>query len=327
MGTEPGSLAALHPKLVELNGLLGPQPAAASHAPNEVHTHRYTPLNFVPLQLFEQLNPVRKFANFYFLCVGVLQGVPAISVTGGVPVLLGPLLFVTGLDAAAKLYEDWQRRRADGLTNRQRTRALSAQTGGFEPARWDALRVGDIVQLSARETVPADLLLLGASDGSGEPSGHCWLSTKSLDGETDAKLREAPRATAARLAAAAAAGQTPASALLSLRGSLRCEGPNSISSDFSGLLRVEPPGAAGQSEEGGAGGGGSRGPASVAPAGAEGELCAVSEVRRRAGARGGQGRARALSPCASLPLPRLCRSTCCCVAACCAARPPRTGWW
>ena len=45
-------------------------------------------LNFLPIFLFEQLNPWNKFANFYFGCVSILQCIPAISITGSVPTTL-----------------------------------------------------------------------------------------------------------------------------------------------------------------------------------------------------------------------------------------------
>jgi magnesium-transporting ATPase (P-type) len=227
------SLLELLPKRIRLYGPQ-PQPEASSFVGNRVHTHRYTLLNYLPISVCEQLNPFEKFANAYFLFVGCLQAVPQITVTGGVPVLLGPLLFVTGIDAMLKLYEDLQRRKADALTNQQATRVLNPHSGAFEPRRWDELRVGDIVSVRNREIFPADMLLLGA-DGPEGMTGHVWVSTKSLDGETDAKLREAPKATVQRLVAAGLP------ALLQLRGHMRCEAPNNITSDFSGLLYLAEP--------------------------------------------------------------------------------------
>jgi len=228
------NLDEMLPKSIVLDGLEA-QPNAARYSSNLVHTHRYTLLNFLPLQVYEQLNPFSKFANFYFLCVGCMQAIPQISITGGVPVLFAPLLFVTGVDAITKLYEDYQRRRADALTNRQATHVLDAESRTFEPRRWDEVRVGDVVCVRNREIFPADLLLLGAMGPQGL-MGHCWVSTKSLDGETDAKLREAPKPTSSRIAKRG----SPEEALLAMRGKLRCEAPNNITSDFAGLLYLEP---------------------------------------------------------------------------------------
>lgn len=37
---------------------------------NEIKTSKYTILNFIPKNLFEQF---RRIANFYFLCVAIIQ--------------------------------------------------------------------------------------------------------------------------------------------------------------------------------------------------------------------------------------------------------------
>lgn len=46
---------------------------------NYIRSSRYTAWNFVPRQLFAQFS---KLANFYFLCVSILQMIPGLSTTG-----------------------------------------------------------------------------------------------------------------------------------------------------------------------------------------------------------------------------------------------------
>ena len=46
--------------------------------------------------------------------------------------------------------------------------------------------VGDIVRLKENEFIPADMVLLRTSDEKGE----CYIETKSLDGETNLKLKK-----------------------------------------------------------------------------------------------------------------------------------------
>ena len=46
---------------------------------NEVTTGRYNHVTFVPLMLYKLLNPRTNFCNFFFLCIGFLPMVPAIT--------------------------------------------------------------------------------------------------------------------------------------------------------------------------------------------------------------------------------------------------------
>nr|XP_027211910.1 phospholipid-transporting ATPase ID-like [Penaeus vannamei] len=77
--------------------------AQFNYAKNYIKTSKYTLLNFIPYNLFEQF---QRLANFYFLCLLVLQLIPVISsltpVTTAVP-LIG-VLMVTGIKDA---YDDY----------------------------------------------------------------------------------------------------------------------------------------------------------------------------------------------------------------------------
>ena len=46
---------------------------------NSISTGKYTVLTFIPKFLFEQF---RKYANIFFLTIGLLQQIPGISPTG-----------------------------------------------------------------------------------------------------------------------------------------------------------------------------------------------------------------------------------------------------
>lgn len=77
---------------------------------NSIRTSKYTALTFLPKNLFEQFS---KMANVYFLFIMVLQIIPQISITGGQPAILLPLLFVCAVSAVKDLFEDIKRHRAD----------------------------------------------------------------------------------------------------------------------------------------------------------------------------------------------------------------------
>ena len=78
--------------------------------PNSIRTSKYTALTFLPKNLFEQFS---KMANVYFLFIMVLQIIPQISITGGQPAILLPLLFVCAVSGVKDLFEDIKRHRAD----------------------------------------------------------------------------------------------------------------------------------------------------------------------------------------------------------------------
>ena len=87
------------------------------------------------------------------------------------------------------------------------------------------------MRVRSRETFPADLLLLRGSD----PPGQCWVNTKPLDGETDTKLRLAPKVLAALLESPAAC--EPSALRRALQGAtLRCEQPNDKVNDITAQL-------------------------------------------------------------------------------------------
>ena len=70
----------------------------------------------------------------------------------------------------------------------------------FLSVEWRNLAVGDIIKIASRETVPADVLVLGVAERPGiSPRGVCYVETKSLDGETNLKLRRAISTTCAQV--------------------------------------------------------------------------------------------------------------------------------
>ncbi len=71
-------------------------------------------------------------ANVYFLFIMVLQIIPQISITGGQPAILLPLMFVCAVSAVKDLFEDIKRHRADDQENNRKTLVLNLKTGKFE---------------------------------------------------------------------------------------------------------------------------------------------------------------------------------------------------
>ncbi|CAG2111469.1 unnamed protein product, partial [Medioppia subpectinata] len=187
-----------------------PQNPNAVFADNRIRTTKYTIITFLPKNLFEQFH---RFANLYFLGIQVLNWIPGLPPLDGHTVFaritafakevqLLPLIFVLGVTAVKDIFEDYRRYMSDKRVNNSVCRVfdpslvclrvfntcvnLFRKSDRFVKTKWEALRVGDIVHLSCDETVPADLLVLSASDD----SGLCYVETSNLDGESNLKQRQ-----------------------------------------------------------------------------------------------------------------------------------------
>lgn len=168
-------------------------PQIFSFADNNVKTSKYSFYDFLPKFLLEEFNPRTKIANCYFLLISGLQCLPFISNTGGIPTTLLPLTVVVTVDALFQLFEDLKRHHADYVANSSPTFVLRRDLFGFEQCQWSDLRVGDVVRVANREIIPADILILQVApnaDGTAS-NGLCYVETKSLDGETNLKIRSA----------------------------------------------------------------------------------------------------------------------------------------
>lgn len=77
---------------------------AAANDPqnNYIKTSKYSLLTFLPLNLFEQF---QRIANFYFLCLLLLQLIPAISSLTPITTAI-PLIGVLALTAVKDAYDD-----------------------------------------------------------------------------------------------------------------------------------------------------------------------------------------------------------------------------
>ncbi|GMF49314.1 unnamed protein product [Phytophthora fragariaefolia] len=228
-------------RVVALPASRGASPAA-EFCSNVVITSKYTTWNFLPLFMLESF---RKLANAYFLLVSVLQCIRSISNTNGLPSNLPVLVFILAVDGVLAVIEDRRRHLADKEANSAQCHVLLGtftgpadalhRAGGVDDPDvavmpWAALTVGSVVKLHNRETAPADLLILAVAEPNpSEPAGICYVETKSLDGETNLKLRHACDATLHVRSAAQVAA---------LGGQLRCENPNKAIGRFDGTLSV-----------------------------------------------------------------------------------------
>ncbi|KAJ0400447.1 hypothetical protein ATCC90586_003536 [Pythium insidiosum] len=171
---------------------------------NTVITSRFTIYNFIPKLLFYEFS---KLANAYFLIISIMQTIKPISNTGGFPASLPALSIIVLIDMFFACLEDYKRHKADHTANQL-------------PCR--------------KEPVPADLVILGVCEPEPEnPAGICYVETKSLDGETNLKLRQGLEATYTILRSD--------QCVANLEGAVVCEQPNNAIHRFNGTLTLQRP--------------------------------------------------------------------------------------
>ena len=151
---------------------------------NIVSTSRYNIFTFLPVNLLVQfMNPV----NLYFLLIAVLQLIPSISLTGGLPTVAVPLAIVVIVNMVKDGIEDYRRHVSDSKENSQR--AEIATSGSILVKQWRNVRVGDVMVVRNHEAIPADMVFVASSD----PHGLGYVETFNLDGETNLKLKNVPK--------------------------------------------------------------------------------------------------------------------------------------
>lgn len=149
---------------------------------NKIKTNKYTLINFLPLNLYEQF---RKAANLYFLVIAVLQTLPNVSLTNQIPAILTPLTFVITISAIKDMFEDLRKYFSDKEENEAKTGRVHENQ--LSAINWGDLQSGMIIRINNHEKIPADVICLYSSNSN---KRCCFVETKSLDGETNLKVKK-----------------------------------------------------------------------------------------------------------------------------------------
>eukprot|EP01038_Epipyxis_sp_PR26KG_P007375 gene7375-10046_t len=199
-----------------------------SFCSNFVKTSKYEVYNFLPKFILEEFNPTTKIANFYFLLICALQAIPVISNTNGVPTTALPLLGVLITDSVFQIIEDILRHKADKTANSSIAHRFDSTSGTFVECKWSELSVGDYIKIYTRGSIPADVVILSVAEKTEPAQGICYVETKSLDGETNLKIRSALPSTLSKIRSERD--------LSPLVGDIEMEHPNKLIESFNGVI-------------------------------------------------------------------------------------------
>lgn len=161
---------------------------------NTISNTKYNILTWLPKSLLEQF---RRIANVYFLVISILMFIGTYA-TYLFQTPLDPystvvtLIFVLLVTCIKEGMEDLARARSDKEENCRKVTVVRFDTGiAIEHViENQQIKAGDIVKLTGRTSVPADMVLIMTSNFT--DSNQCYIETANIDGETNLKVREAP---------------------------------------------------------------------------------------------------------------------------------------
>ncbi|EOX99482.1 Aminophospholipid ATPase isoform 1 [Theobroma cacao] len=188
---------------------------------NQISNRKYTVLNFLPKNLWEQFS---RFMNQYFLLIACLQLWSLITPVNPASTW-GPLIFIFAVSASKEAWDDYNRYLSDKKANEKEVWVV--RQGIKKHVQAQDIHVGNIVWLRENDEVPCDLVLIGTSD----PQGLCYVETAALDGETDLKTRVIPSACMG----------IDFELLHKIKGVIECPNPDKDIRRFDANLRLFPP--------------------------------------------------------------------------------------
>ncbi|CAL5206769.1 unnamed protein product [Lathyrus oleraceus] len=188
---------------------------------NRISNRKYTLLNFLPKNLWEQFS---RFMNQYFLLIACLQLWPLITPVNPASTW-GPLIFIFAVSASKEAWDDYNRYLSDKKANQKEVWVV--RKGVKKLIQAQDIHVGNIIWLRENDEVPCDLVLIGTSD----PQGVCYIETSALDGETDLKTRVIPSACMG----------IDVELLHKIKGVIECPSPDKDVRRFDANMRLYPP--------------------------------------------------------------------------------------
>jgi magnesium-transporting ATPase (P-type) len=174
-------------------------------------------------------------ANVYFLVICILQMWDKVTITSGRPTMALPFAFILMVQAIKDIIEDAAKHKADNLQNGRLVLVYDPDTHAWAQRKWYEVKVGEVLKILNKEFVPADVVVVGSSD---QENNGVFINTKSLDGETDLKIREVPNDLIEPFTDDLAFAKK-------IGGKITCQGPTKILTKFEGAYVPAPAQAGG----------------------------------------------------------------------------------
>ncbi len=153
---------------------------------NKRKSTRYTWPTFFPIAFGLQF---KKLVNIFYIVTGILNFFKVLSVNSPFAVLI-PVFCIMLLGVVKEFVSELKRSQEDKIVNATPVSRLDTSEGASKDGKmaWEQtslaeLKVGDIIQISDLEQVPADCVLLQVQDNKPE----CFVKTAALDGERNLK--------------------------------------------------------------------------------------------------------------------------------------------
>jgi len=190
---------------------------------NSITNTKYTPLTFIPLNLWQQFGANM---NRYFLLIACLQLWSLITPVAPITTW-GPLIVIFTISGVKEALDDVKRYRSDRAANERLVCVL--RDGRRQWIQSQHLLVGDLVRVEEQDELPADMVLLSSSE---TKQGSCYIQTSNIDGETNLKTRYTAQRDHLQ----------PLSELELMQTNImvECAQPNNLIYDFASTLRVSP---------------------------------------------------------------------------------------
>ena len=99
-----------------------------------------------------------------------------------------PLVGIVCLSMAKDLFEDQKKAKQDSLENNKTVEVYDGAKKSFLSVKWQDVRTGSLIKLKRDQFTPCDVVVIYSP----EDQNSLYVETKSLDGETNLKMRKAP---------------------------------------------------------------------------------------------------------------------------------------